>query len=191
MVSTPGKLIAIVGPSGSGKDTLISYVRDRISDEQPIMFVRRTVTRAADVEAEDHDTLNDAAFARAQSKGAFCVTWKAHGHAYGLPADALRHVEAGGVAIANGSRRAIGALKGSFPDCLIVQIIVAPDVLARRLAERGRETAGEIETRLERAESERVRDPTIVEIDNSGEMKTAGEALLALILKATSTVSTY
>ena len=42
-----GAFVAIVGPSGAGKDTLICYARDRLRGEACVDFVRRVVTRPA------------------------------------------------------------------------------------------------------------------------------------------------
>ena len=57
-----GAFVAVVGPSGAGKDTLIAHARAALADEPQVEFVRRVITRLADGETEDHDTLTDAAF---------------------------------------------------------------------------------------------------------------------------------
>ena len=61
-MSAPGLFVAIVGPSGAGKDSLIARGRRRAGADDVVAIVRRVVTRAADAH-EDHDTLDDAAFA--------------------------------------------------------------------------------------------------------------------------------
>ena len=43
-----GVFIAIVGPSGGGKDTLIRYAEARFGTETAVLFARRVVTRASD-----------------------------------------------------------------------------------------------------------------------------------------------
>ena len=55
-----GALVAVVGPSGAGKDTLIAHAKAALGDEPQVDFVRRCVTRPSDGQTEDHDTLADA-----------------------------------------------------------------------------------------------------------------------------------
>lgn len=181
MFAGQGCFIAIVGPSGAGKDTLISWLKPRLEPIDDILFVRRAVTRDADGSTEDHDSLDREAFAAQEEAGQFAVAWEAHGLRYGIPAAALRHVEKGGIAIGNGSRRALGDIERVFSNVLVVSLTVDRHVLAERLARRGRETAEEIEKRLARSE-ERLPDIShVVEIDNSGQIEMAGREFLALL----------
>lgn len=181
MQARRGCFIAVVGPSGSGKDTLIEWLKPRLAGQPGVMFVRRTVTRDADGSTEDHATLDREAFATEEEAGRFAVCWEAHGLRYGIPAAALHHVENGGIAIANGSRRALGEIERVFGDLLVVRLTVDRHVLAERLAGRGRETAAEIERRLARSDEPLPDCAHVVEIDNSGRIETAGQAFLALL----------
>lgn len=176
-----GCFIAIVGPSGSGKDTLINWLKARLAGSPDVMFARRTVTRAADGATEDHDALDREAFAMAEEAGRYAVCWEAHGLRYGIPAETLHHVEKGGVAIANGSRRALGEIGAVFGNLLVVSLSVERHVLALRLAGRGRETAKEIERRLARHDETISGDFRVIEIDNSGPVEIAGAAVLELL----------
>lgn len=180
-VARAGMLVVVVGPSGAGKDSLIAYARERLSEDPSVLFVRRAVTRAPDRSAEDHDGLSDTEFAATEHAGGFAVTWQAHGLRYGLPAAARRHVEAGGIAIANGSRAALPNIRERFGRVTVVHVTASADVLARRLAARGREDGTEIERRLSRAPAVFSLGEDVVEIDNSDDLTRAGEALLAAI----------
>ena len=80
-----GVFIAVVGPSGAGKDAIISYARQRLWHRAEFHFARRVVTRVPVEGAEDHDTMSDEAFAQAAGRGEFCLRWRAHGLSYGLP----------------------------------------------------------------------------------------------------------
>lgn len=178
-----GALVAVVGPSGAGKDTLIDYARRQLAAEPAVLFVRRVVTRPALASAEDHATLPLSGFMAARAAGAFAVTWEAHGLHYAIPAEALRHVAAGGVAVVNGSRAALSEIRGAFGTVLTVAVTCRPDVLAARLAARGREDVAEQERRRARGNLLFGEEPNSVEIDNSGDVATAGEALVAAIRK--------
>jgi ribose 1,5-bisphosphokinase len=63
----------------------------------------------------------------------------------------------------------------------VVHVTARPEVLASRLAMRGREDPATIQARLERKLSETASCDEWIEIDNSGELAIAGEALLAVI----------
>lgn len=176
-----GALVVIVGPSGSGKDTLIGWLRDRLAGQPEFLFVRRTVTRAVDRGSEDHQTLSPAAFEAAAADGQFAVTWEAHGLRYGLPVQVLDHVRQGGIAIANGSRKALPQLRDRFNRLAIVNLNVERAVLASRLAARGRESEADIDDRLDRAGLQPDPGPDCLSVDNSGPIARAGNVTLALI----------
>jgi ribose 1,5-bisphosphokinase len=168
-----GTFVAVAGPSGAGKDSLIRHARQVLADDSDISFVRRVVTRQADPDAEDHDTLSPQQFEAAEAAGAFAVTWRAHGLAYGIPAETIDHVRNGGIAVANCSRGALAHVRDSFPGLLIVHVTAAPEVLARRIAARGRETVEEAGKRVARSVEAFDHIADVVTIENNGELDAA------------------
>jgi ribose 1,5-bisphosphokinase len=176
-----GALIVVVGPSGAGKDTLIDFVRARFVRDPAVLFVRRVVTRPAEADAEDHDSLPEDDFRRAEAAGAFAFTWRAHGLFYGWPKDVDEHLARGGVVIANGSRATLPRLAERYPQLVVASIVVKAAILAERLKARGREDAAEIEARLARAERYEVPAGRCVPIANDGVVDVAGNALAALV----------
>ena len=64
---------------------------------------------------------------------------------------AARKVRRGRIAIANGSRKAVGDIERAFGDILLIRLAVDPGVLRERLRGRGRETRAEIDQRIERS----------------------------------------
>ena len=181
-----GSLVLLVGPSGSGKDSLLAYAREKLLDDPRILFVRRCITRKDGDPSEDHESISVAEFQKAELQGRFVISWGAHGLYYGLPVSLLDHIAAGGVAIANGSRKTIPMLKEQFPQLRVINLTVAPDILARRLAQRGRESAEEIERRLART-AELSTDPLFgdetTHLDNSGPLDIAGDALVTMVTR--------
>lgn len=143
--------VAVVGPSGAGKDSLLAIARQRLAGDGRFVFARRVVTRSADPGSEDHDCLDEEAFRAAEAAGRFCVTWRAHGLSYGLPSALLQDHRMGRTVVANASRRALDAIALKFPNLHVVEITASPAVLRKRLLARGRETSTEIEIRLARA----------------------------------------
>jgi ribose 1,5-bisphosphokinase len=179
-----GVFIAVVGPSGAGKDTVIGYARARFNDETRLDFVRRVITRPSDAASEDHDTLAEAAFLEAEADGAFAISWEAHGLRYGIPVGVDWSVANGHVAVANVSRAVIPSLRNRYANLAIVEITAAPEVLAERLAMRGRESRGEVLARLSRSANVCLSGPGVTSIDNSGPRDIAGERFADVLRKA-------
>lgn len=177
-----GVFVAVVGPSGAGKDTILAYAQERFRDDHDVLFVRRVITRPCDAASEDHDSLGDAAFDEARATGAFALAWEAHGLKYGLPASVDEAIAEGQVAIANLSRAALPALKGRYENVMVVEITAAPDVLAERLSARGRESRDEVLARL--ARTAKFDSAGAMVIDNGGAREEAGERFVAVIRKA-------
>ena len=158
----PGTLVLVAGPSGAGKDTLLAGARARLAHDPGVVFVRRTITRAADAGGEAHDPMTPEAFAEAEAAGAFALSWRAHGLAYGLPAAIGKDLAAGRVVVANVSRTVADEARARWPRVLAVLITASPDILARRLAARGREGGQALRDRLARAaEGEAVFAPDV------------------------------
>lgn len=181
--ASEGRLIVVVGPSGSGKDTLIAWLRANLPPGAPVRFVRRTITRPLDAGGEDHEAMTPEEFKAAASRGKFCLTWEAHGLHYGIPADLVDHVGQGGLAVMNGSRHALGRLLAVFPAARIASIHVDAQERRRRLSARGREDRDGIAGRIERHDGDLHRHRVDAVIDNSGPVEKAGQALLSLLLK--------
>ncbi|MFT6273559.1 MAG: ribose 1,5-bisphosphokinase, partial [Dinoroseobacter sp.] len=77
-----GRLIAVVGPSGVGKDSVMAGIRSTMPS---LHLVRRVITRTPDLGGEDYDALSVSQFEALVEDGAFAVHWGAHGLHYGIP----------------------------------------------------------------------------------------------------------
>jgi thymidine phosphorylase len=146
----PGTFFFIVGPSGSGKDSLMSGVKPFLPETE-FVFARRVITREASPDSEDHDSCSESDFLEREKQGDFIITWQAHGLYYGLPVILLEAIQQGIHVIANGSRNEILILKEKIPSLQVIEITAPIDVLRKRLIARHRETSEDIERRLQRA----------------------------------------
>jgi ribose 1,5-bisphosphokinase len=141
--------VAVVGPSGAGKDTLLAHARTAFAADPHFVFVRRVVTRPPGP-FEDHDTMTEAEFARREAEGGFALSWRAHGLLYGVPLATLEAVKGGQLGVCNLSRGAIADARRRFPR-VVTLLVTAPNAtIAARLAARGRETPEESGRRLTR-----------------------------------------
>ena len=142
-------LVLVVGPSGAGKDTLLNAARDALSDHLGVRFARREITRPPATEGEIHVPIDHATFCENRDAGRYALHWQAHGLAYGIPADIASDLARGATVVASVSRSVIAEAARRFP-VRVVEITAPTEVLAARLAARGREGAGDIAARLQR-----------------------------------------
>jgi ribose 1,5-bisphosphokinase len=162
----PGRLVLVVGPSGAGKDTLMSLAKTACAEDRNIVFPRRVITREASA-SEQNEEVNLDAFRQALSRGEYAVHWEAHGHCYALRRGIDDELRAGRTVIANVSRTVIGAMRQTYADVVVVSITAPPQVLAERLAMRRRSSDGKIESRLGRTVDEAPAAPDVT-IINTG-----------------------
>jgi phosphonate metabolism protein PhnN/1,5-bisphosphokinase (PRPP-forming) len=137
-------LILVVGPSGAGKDTLLDGARQALREDRGIRFARRVITRASGA-GEDHEPATDAEFAARD----FALQWQAHGLRYGIPSDIADDLARGLTVVANVSRTVIADAAARFP-VRVIEVTAPADLLAARLAMRGREDAAGSALRLAR-----------------------------------------
>jgi ribose 1,5-bisphosphokinase len=175
-----GAFVAIGGPSGVGKDTLIRYARDRLADDTRIRFVRRTITRAPGDATEDSHSVDDAEFERLSGRGAFALSWSAHGLRYGLPIEIDDAISEGRVVVANISRAVLPELKARYERVIPIAIIADPTEIEARLIGRGREDAHAIRERASRAVASTPDEWR--ELRNSGPVAEAGDALVRMLI---------
>ncbi|OBY28706.1 phosphonate metabolism protein/1,5-bisphosphokinase (PRPP-forming) PhnN [Leisingera sp. JC1] len=174
-----GPVIAVVGPSGVGKDSLMSALA--VSGPQ-LRLMRRVITRAPEAGGEDYQPVSEAEFSALAENGVFALHWQAHGLHYGIPRDIEKLREDCGGVLVNLSRAVLLEAQEVFGDFIVLSVAARPEVLAQRLAARGREGAREVQHRLARAKKPL---PTglrrVHQIDNSGALSTAVNAALAVI----------
>jgi ribose 1,5-bisphosphokinase len=142
-------LILIVGPSGAGKDTLLTAAREALRDDPRFLFARRAITRPPRDGDEDHEVVDPASFEMRRAAGAYALWWDAHGLRYGIASEIGLHLAEGRVVVASVSRGVIADAARRFP-VRVIEITAPPELLAQRLAARGRESATQIGERLTR-----------------------------------------
>ncbi|MCZ4323247.1 phosphonate metabolism protein/1,5-bisphosphokinase (PRPP-forming) PhnN [Pseudomonas anguilliseptica] len=145
-----GRLIYLMGPSGSGKDSLLNAARERLA-EQGCVIARRIITRSAEAVGEDAIGVSPAEFDQQEAAGAFALSWRANGLAYGIPRQIDDWLAAGQDVLVNGSRGYLPKARERYPELLAILLQVDEAALRQRLQARGRESAEQIEARLARS----------------------------------------
>lgn len=174
----PGLLVLVVGPSGAGKDTLLAYARDKLAGRADIRFARRRITRPADA-TEDHVSVDAAAFTEALAQGRFPLHWQANGLSYALGEEVAQDISAGHIVVANGSRAAVAEARARFARVKLVHVTAPTEMLAARIAARGRESAADVLARLKREPP--LDAPPDLTVLNVGAVETAGAALAGFL----------
>jgi len=172
-----GTLHLVCGPSGVGKDTLIDAARAARPD---LVAPRRVVTRPAEAGGEAHRAVDPAAFEAMEARGAFLLSWRAHGLAYGIPAEAGAALAEGRHVLANVSRAVVDEARARAAPVRVLLVTAPAEALARRLAARGREAEAEIARRLARAELEGPTGPDVTTVVND-DLAAATAAFLAAL----------
>ncbi|WJD61303.1 phosphonate metabolism protein/1,5-bisphosphokinase (PRPP-forming) PhnN [Pseudomonas kurunegalensis] len=179
--SGTGRLIFLVGPSGSGKDSLIDASRERLA-AAGVEIARRVITRSAEAKGEAAQGVTAEQFETLCAQGAFAMHWRANGLGYGIPRQVDQWLAAGKAVLVNGSRAYLPEARQRYPDMLAILVEVKPQVLRQRLLARGRESAEEVEQRLARsARLQALSDPSVHVLDNSTSLEAAVAALFKLL----------
>jgi ribose 1,5-bisphosphokinase len=176
-----GTLFLVVGPSGVGKDTLIDGAKAALAHDKNYVFPARFITRPADAGGEQHVEVSAEDFELSVNNGHYALSWHAHGLGYGIPLAIEAMLESGQHVVVNVSRSVLDQARAAFAKVRIVSISAPSDVLALRLAARGRETAAEIDERIGRAAAYNVAGPDVIELVNNADLHTAIEKLVAIL----------
>ncbi|MDF1708528.1 MAG: phosphonate metabolism protein/1,5-bisphosphokinase (PRPP-forming) PhnN [Paracoccaceae bacterium] len=173
-----GRLVAVVGPSGAGKDTLLAGA---VAQRPGLVWARRVITRPEEAGGEPFEGVSLVEFEARKARGAFALHWVAHGLSYGIPASVLRQMQAGRVVLFNGSRAVLPRAKALFPDLAVILITADRAALRTRLAVRGRESGADLDHRLARADFALPEGTAHDVVDNSGAVEAGVQALVAVL----------
>jgi len=172
-----GRFIAVVGPSGVGKDSLIEAL---VAGHPDFHRVKRVITRPSAAGGEDFEGVSREEFDTRRAADGFALWWAAHGLHYGIPASVHRTLMLGIDVLANLSRAQLLAAAEVFPTLHVLHITAPAEVLAHRLALRGRETPDDIRARLAREVALPV-GLSVTEVDNGGRLADSVKAALSAL----------
>ena len=153
-----------------------------VAEARPgIALVRRVITRPTEAGGEDFEGTTEADFATRAAAGEFLLSWQAHGLHYGVPRSVLGALASGQHLLVNLSRGVLPEAQQKVPGFACLLLSAPLQVLAARLAARGREDAAEIERRLARAGFALPEGVVPHEVDNSGVLDDTVRAVLQLL----------
>lgn len=150
-----GVLLAVSGPSGVGKGTMVKTLIARRADVVESVSCTTRPPREGEVHGKHYFFLPKEEFLRRIDEGDFLEYDEHFGNYYGTPKSFVRETLKEKCVIMEidvvGAKKA----KETFPECVLV-MVVPPSVeeLKRRLSGRGSETDAQIDNRLARMEYE-------------------------------------
>ena len=177
-----GKLLYLVGASGSGKDSLLEGCRQQLKPHHGCFVAHRYITRAPNVGGENHIHLSLEEFDMRANMGMFAMQWYSHDYSYAIGSELDNWLSSGVNVLINGSREYLSIAVHSYPNLIPVLVDVDAERLRQRLMKRGRETEEEILKRLDR--HRQIVDslpPGLLRIDNNNDLQHGINELLKLI----------
>jgi len=163
-----GKLVYVIGASGSGKDTLLKNVRKYANRENlPVLFAHRYITRPVDAEGEHHIPLSKSEFMYRSKMGFFALSWECYSRHYGIGIEINEWLKSNSIVIVNGSREYLFKAIKRYPNLQAVLIEVSIENIKKRLLKRGRENIQEMEERLNRASKFNIEHEGLIKIYNN------------------------
>jgi phosphonate metabolism protein PhnN/1,5-bisphosphokinase (PRPP-forming) len=166
-----GVLCLVVGPSGVGKDSLLTAAAGILDDD--FLFPRRCITRPEGDTAEAHLAVDVERFEALAARGAFSLHWGAHGLRYGVPVEIEDALARGQSVVVNVSRGVLDEARRRLAPVAVLSIEASEDTLRARLSARGREDAADIAARIARATAFEVLGDDVVRIPNDGALDDA------------------
>jgi ribose 1,5-bisphosphokinase len=163
-------LVIVIGPSGSGKDSLIAGAKTVLSRHPSFYFTSREITRPSDAGSESHIAVSREEFLRRQDSGTYSISWHAHDTWYGINRTIEDQLAEGNVVVFNGSRAAIDEAKKRFPGLKIIYISAPDSVIAERLTARGRESDPQVRERVARNNQLRKIPDGAIVLSNAGSL---------------------
>lgn len=202
----PGKLVYVMGPSGSGKDSLIQFARTH-QQHPALLFAHRYITRPPEPDRltasrltvggltadgsvtgrENHIALSEEEFAVRQAAGLFALHWRSHGLWYGIGCEINSWLQQGKTVLVNGSRAYLHQAAKHYPDLVPVLVCADRAIVQERLHARQRESTAAIAKRLQdeaeraAAQEDILTWPGLLRITNNAALATAGKEFISIL----------
>jgi len=156
LITGPGLLFVVSGPSGAGKDTLVEALRERRESLRYSISATTRAPRSEERNGEHYFFVSQDEFERLRQGGRLLEWREYNGNLYGTPSDYVeRSLGEGYDVVMKPEVNGALAVKAAYPDAVL--IFVVPDRfsnLRERLLARRTETNEEIARRLEIAQHE-------------------------------------
>jgi guanylate kinase len=177
------KVFVITGPSGVGKGTLISALRDRVPGLELSVSATTRAPRPGERDGVAYHFLTPEQFGERVAAGDFVEHADYTGHSYGTLRSELEGRLADGVPVlleieVQGARQ----IREKMPEAM--QVFVAPpsrEALRERLLGRGTDSPEEVDQRLRTADAELAAQPEFTHVILNDQLDEAVDELVGLV----------
>ena len=174
------KLFYVMGASGTGKDSVMNCAKSMLDGTHQVAFAHRYITRIPDT-TENHIYLTPKEFKLREENRFFSLHWESHGNFYGIGREINYWMSQGFSVVVNGSRAYLPVAIKKYKDLSPILIETNPEILLKRLTDRGREDLAEIELRIKRNETFNISERDIIRIANNGPLNEAAHEFIRVI----------
>lgn len=149
-------LVVISGPSGVGKDAVLSRLKKTESRMQFIITMTTRTRRPKEIDGVDYRFVSNEVFESLRKKNELLESANVYGNWYGVPKQPIREaLKAGQDAIVKVDVQGAATIKKITPEAIFIFLMPPSlDELGNRLRQRYTEKPHELETRLHTATSE-------------------------------------
>jgi len=180
-------IVYVMGPSGSGKDSLMKWVMLHKNDALCLRWAQRLVTRdnrSIEMQEGTDRFVSEDEFDALLAQDMLAMYWRAHEFSYGIEFTQLLPTTEGELVLINGSRAYYPQAKSLFPELTAIHVTASPAILEQRLLARAREPVEAISKRLQRAELFKPQEnDALLEIQNHFELEQSGLVILEYLNK--------
>jgi guanylate kinase len=155
-VPSPPLMIVISGPSGAGKDTVLTRLKNAIPNSEFVTTITTRIKRPKEKENINYQFVSLEAFNKLKKENALLESANVYGNWYGVPKDPVRSaLQYGKDVIVKVDVQGVANIKLIAPQAIFI-FIVPPSMaeLTSRLELRRTESAFDIALRLKTAEDE-------------------------------------
>jgi guanylate kinase len=179
-------LFVISGPSGAGKDSVLTLLKKTVTNMQFITTMTTRKPRPQEIEGVDYRFVSLETFEDLKKKNELLECAQVYGNWYGPPKEAIRQaLKEGKDAILRVDVQGVKNIKKIVPDAVFI-FIMTPTLkeLEKRLKKRYTETEAELALRLKTAADEikQVKMFDYVVFNNGGSLQAAVDKIKAIII---------
>ena len=180
-----GMLLLLVGPTASGKTTLLKELLKRRSEAARLVTATTRAPRPGEIDGKDYRFFSREEFEQKIRDGFFLEYARVHGQFYGTPKEEIERALASSelVVIGVDVRGSIN-IKKSFPERTVTAFILPPssEEMLSRLKARGSESEASIRRRLKTCVNELKKMPKFDYWVTNGVIEEAVKVLDAIII---------